>query len=67
MDKVCCFLDDFFRRGFNVYYGFFWVLRNVGYDFFVSKIVENEKIVCKEIEEKEREKRKKSEESGSFM
>lgn len=67
MDKVRRLLDDLSRRGSNAYHGFLWALRNAGYDFLASKIVENEKIVRREIEEKEREKRKKSEERGSPM
>lgn len=62
MDKVRRLLDDLSRRGSNAYHGFLLALRNAGYDFLASKIVENEKIVRREIEEKEREKRKKSEE-----
>lgn len=62
MDKVRRLLDDLSRRGSNAYNGFLVALKKTGYDFLASKIVENEKIVRREIEEKEKEKREKSEE-----
>lgn len=43
-DKVCCFLDDLVKGGFDVYLKFFDVLRKIGYEFLVDLIVENEGI-----------------------
>lgn len=36
------------RRGFNVYYDFFEIFREIRYEYLVNEIVNNEEIFCRE-------------------